>query len=138
MIDSIRTYIATCPYLDELVPLNVDYLPDNAISYSVNEGISYDPVLSRDIIGNEECQYQFTFDAKLYWNDEGTNNIDNSTFFEDFTNWLREQNNNKTFPDIDDIEIHSIRALSNGYIQDTNSEEAIYRISLVMYYWRSK
>lgn len=138
MIDSIREFIATCPYLDELTPLNVDYLSDGVKSYSVNEGISYDPVINKDVIGNENCQFQFTFDAKLYWNDEGRNNIENSTFFEDFSNWLREKNRNKTFPTIEGITISSIRAISNGYIQDTNSTEAIYRISCVMYYIKPK
>lgn len=138
MIDSVRDYISECPYLDEITPVNVDYLTNDVKAYSVNEGISYDPVINKDILKNEYSQFQFTFDAKLYWNDEENNNIDNSKFLEDFSNWLRENNRKKIFPVIDDenIVIESIGTISSGYIQDTNANEAIYRISCVMYYTR--
>ena len=138
MIDSVRDYIANCPYLDDFTEVNVNYLVDKVKAYSVNEGASYNPIITTDILGNEESQFQFTFDAKFYWNDETANNVDNSNFFENFSNWLRENNNNKIFPTIgsDDISITSISANSNGYIFDTSSDEAIYRISCVMNYTR--
>lgn len=138
MIDSVRDYISNCPYLDDFTEVNVNYLVDKVKAYSVNEGASYNPIITTDILGNEESQFQFTFDAKFYWNDETANNVDNSNFFENFSNWLRENNNNKIFPTIgsDDISITSISANSNGYIFDTSSDEAIYRISCVMNYTR--
>lgn len=138
MIDSVRDYIANCPYLDDFTEVNVNYLVDKVKAYSVNEGASYNPIIATDILGNEESQFQFTFDAKFHWNDEIANNVDNSNFFENFSNWLRENNNNKIFPTIgsDDISITSISANSNGYIFDTSSDEAIYRISCVMNYTR--
>lgn len=138
MIDSVRDYISNCPYLDVFTEVNVNYLVDKVKAYSVNEGASYNPIITTDILGNEESQFQFTFDAKFYWNDEIANNVDNSNFFENFSNWLRENNNNKIFPIIgsDDISITSISANSNGYIFDTSSDEAIYRISCVMNYTR--
>ena len=138
MIDSVRDYIANCPYLDNFTEVNVNYLVNKVKAYSVNEGASYNPIITTDILGNEESQFQFTFDAKFHWNDEIANNVDNSNFFENFSNWLRENNNNKIFPTIgsDDISITSISANSNGYIFDTSSDEAIYRISCVMNYTR--
>ena len=137
MIDSLRDYIATCPYLDEFTAVNVNYLVDKVTAYSVNENASYDPVIDRDILGNEFCQFQFTFDAKFNWNDEIQNNVDNSKFFEDFSNWLKQNDKNKIFPTIEgNITITSIGANSNGYIFDTNSNQAIYRISCVMNYTR--
>lgn len=136
MIEQIRDYIATCPHLNEFAQLNIDYLVDIVNAYSVNEGVSYNPIISKDIVGNEECQFQFTFDARLYWNDEIANNVDNSKFFESFREWLRNNNNNKIFPQIEGIQIESISAITNGYLFATNADEAIYRISCVMNYWR--
>lgn len=138
MIEQIRTYIATCPHLNEFAELNVDYLVDKVSAYSVNEGVSYNPIVSKDILGNEECQFQFTFDARLYWNEEVANNVDNSKFFENFREWLRNNDKNKIFPKIDGVEIESISAITNGYLFATNADEAIYRISCVMNYWKSK
>ena len=140
MIEKVREYITTCPHLEEFVSINVNYLVDKVKAYSVNEGVGYNPVLKKDIIGNEECQFQFMLDAKLYWNEEVANNIDNSVFFEKFSNWLRENNKKKIFPQIEDenIQIQSIGATTNGYIFATNADEAIYRISCIMKYRRKK
>ena len=138
MIEQVRDYIATCPHLKEFAELNVDYLVDKIETYSVNEGTSYNPILNKDILGNEECQFQFTFDAKLYWNSEIANNIDNSKFFEKFRDWLKKNNDKEIFPLVDGVTIQSIGAITNGYLYATNADEAIYRISCVMNYWREK
>ena len=138
MIEKVREYITTCPHLEEFVSINVNYLVDKVKAYSVNEGVGYNPVLKRDILGNEECQFQFMLDAKLYWNEEIANNIDNSIFFEKFSNWLRENNKKKIFPQIEGIEIETIGATTNGYIFATNADEAIYRISCIMKYFKEK
>ena len=37
MIESIKNYISECPYLDEFTTVNVNYLVDKTIAYSVNE-----------------------------------------------------------------------------------------------------
>lgn len=138
MIDSVRDYISQCPYLDEITAVNVNYLGDSVKAYSVNEKAEYNSVISKDILGNEESQLQFTFDTKFYWNDEVQNNVDNSKFFEDFSNWLRENNKNKIFPTVEEsnIKITSISATPNGYILETLSDEAIFRINCVMNYTR--
>ena len=138
MIEKVREYITTCPHLEEFVSVNVNYLVDKIKAYSVNEGVGYNPVLKKDIVGNEECQFQFMLDAKLHWNEEIANNIDNSVFFEKFSNWLRENNKKKIFPQIEGIEIETIGATTNGYIFATNADEAIYRISCIMKYFKEK
>lgn len=129
MIDSIRTYIATCPYLKEFVEINVDYLKDKVVAYSVNPSVGFNPVVSEDVVGNQTRQFLFTFDSKFYWNSEVQNNIDNSKFYEDFSNWLDINNKNGIFPALNEGEYPiKIEALTNGYVFATNSDEAIYRI----------
>ena len=137
MIDSIREYIAKCPYLKEYVEINVDYLKDKVVAYSVNPSVGFDPVVSEDIVGNQEKQFLFTFDSKLYWNSEVQNNIDNSKFYEDFSNWLEENNKKGIFPALNEGEYPTrIQALTNGYIFATNSDEAIYRIQCKFEYMK--
>ena len=137
MIDNIREYIAKCPYLKEYVEINVDYLKDKVVAYSVNPSVGFDPVVSEDIIGNQEKQFLFTFDSKLYWNSEVQNNIDNSKFYEDFSNWLEENNKKGIFPALNEGEYPTrIKALTNGYIFATNSDEAIYRIQCKFEYMK--
>lgn len=133
MIDKVRDYIATCPYLEEYAELNVDYLIDKVVTYSVNENAGYNPVLNKFLVGSE-MQFLFTFDSKLHWNENIQNNIDNSKFFEDFRSWLETNNKNKIYPDIDGI--HKIEATTNGYIFATNTNEAVYRIQCKLEYFK--
>lgn len=134
MIEEVRKYIAECPYLGEYAELNIEYLVDKVKSYSINESAGYNPVISEDIEGNQEKQFLFTFDSKLHWNEDIQNSIDNSKFFEDFRNWLEENNKNDIFPEIKGI--YKIEALTNGYIFATNANEAIYRIQCKLEYFK--
>lgn len=134
MIDEVREYIAECPYLDEYAELNVEYLQDKVKTYSINENAGYNPIISKDILGNTDRQFLFTFDSKLRWNEDAQNNIDNSKFFEDFTNWLETNNKNKIFPDITGI--YEIGVTTNGFIFATNANEAIYRIHCYLKYFK--
>lgn len=132
-IDIIRDYISKCPYLKEYAELNVEYLQDKVNTYSVNENAGYDPVIEKYMLG-ADYQLLFTFDSKLIWNEDIQNNIDNSKFFENFKNWLEENNNKNIFPEIDGI--YEIGATTNGYIFATNANEAIYRIQCYAKYYK--
>lgn len=133
-IDKVREYMAKCPYLDEYAELNVEYLVDKVKAYSINENAGYDPIISEDIIGNQERQLLFTFDSKLHWNEDIQNNIDNSKSFENIRNWLETNNKKKIYPDIKGI--YEIGATTNGYIFATNANEAIYRIQCFLKYYK--
>lgn len=129
MIDVVREYMENCPYIDEFATVNVDYLVDKVNSYSVNESAGYDPVIDTYLNGTKEMIFKFNFDAKFYWNDEIQNNVDNSIFFENVRNWLKSNNDNNVFPDVDGIIPEEISAKTNGFIYITGADEAIYRIS---------
>ena len=134
IIDEVRKYMAKCPYLKEYAELNIEYLQDKVNAYSINENAGYNPVVSEDILGNQERQFLFTFDSKLYWNEDIQNNIDNSKFFENFRYWLEENNKNKIYPEVEGI--YEIGATTNGYIFATNANEAIYRIQCYLKYYK--
>lgn len=134
MIETLRDYIAQCPYLDEFTALNVDYLVDKVKAYSLNESAGYNPITSEDIIGNQNRQFLFTLDCKFHWNEEVQNNIENSEFFESFSEWLEEKNRNEDFPEIEDGSPFFIGATTNGFIFATNSDEAIYRVQCKLEY----
>ena len=134
MIEIIKDFILTCPYLDEYCDLNVNYLVDKTKAYSINESSGYDPIVSESITGEREYQLQFTFDSRLFWNDETTNNINNSKFYENFRDWLETKNDSGELPTATGITPLSIKATSNGYIFDAQENVAIYRISCVFNY----
>ena len=133
IIDKVREYIATCPYLKEYAELNIEYLIDKVNTYSINENAGYDPILNQFLSGSER-RFMFSFDSKLIWNEDIKNNIDNSKFFEDFRNWIEINNKSKIFPEISGV--YKIEALTNGYILATNANEAIYRIQCKLEYFK--
>lgn len=134
IIDEVREYMAKCPYLKEYAELNIEYLADKVNTYSINENAGYNPIISEDIIGNQDRQFLFTFDSKLIWNEDIQNNIDNSKSYENIRNWLETNNKNEIFPDIKGI--YEIGATTNGYIFATNADEAIYRIQCYLKYYK--
>ena len=136
MIEQIKEYIEQCPYLEEFVAVNVNYLVNKDEAYSVNEGAGYDPIIERYVTGEKYMQFQFSFDDRLKWNDEIATNINNSKFFENFRNWLEEKDLNGEYPNIVGITPESISATTNGFIFATNADEAIYRISCNFKYYK--
>ena len=134
MIEKIRDYISTCSYLDDYTELTINYLVDSKTAYSVNEGQGYDPVVDTYTNGSKEMQFVFTLDSRLVWNEDLENNIKNSKFFENFSNWLENNDDNGIFPSVNGIIPETIRATSNGFIYATDSNEAIYRIECIFTY----
>lgn len=138
MIEAIRDYIATCNLLDEYTELNVNYLVDNSNAYSINEETGYNPVIETNITGEKYMQFIFNFDSRLVWNEDMANNIANSKFYENFSEWLNENNDKNIFPEVDGIIPESIKATTNGFIFVADSNEAIYRISCTFTYLKQK
>lgn len=134
IIDEVREYMAKCPYLKEYAELNIEYLADKVNTYSINENAGYNPIISEDIIGNQDRQFLFTFDSKLIWNEDIQNNIDNSKSYENIRNWLETNNKDEIFPNIKGI--YEIGTTTNGYIFATNADEAIYRIQCYLKYYK--
>ena len=132
IIDKVREYIAKCPHLKEYADLNVNYLADKVNTYAVNENSGYNPVVEKYLL-DRDMQFLFTFDSKLYWNEDVQNNIDNSKFFANFKRWLEENNKNKIFPDV--AGIYEIGVTTDGYILTTNANEAIYRVQCYLKYY---
>lgn len=135
IIDRVRDYMFNCPYLKEFAELNVEYLVDKVNVGSINENAGYNPILNQFLTGSER-QFLFTFDSKLYWNEDIQNNIDNSKFFENVRNWLENNNKEKKFPEVSGA--YEIGATTNGYIFATDSNIAIYRIQCYLNYYKEE
>lgn len=116
LIESIKNFIADCPYLEDMKSLNVDFLNDENNSISVEETPT-DTVIEEYIDGSSERQFTFVIAARLHYSEEVRNNIDNSGLFENVQNWLEECTNSDTLPTLDEGLIPlKIEALSNGYL----------------------
>lgn len=122
IIESVKNFILNCPYLGELARVNVDFLPERPDTYSIEE-VPTQTVIRRYLDGSSERQFLFTFAARLNYSDEVRNNIDNSSFFEDFENWLERCTEKEIFPEMSEgLTPSKIEAISSGYLFDISGD----------------
>lgn len=127
-MELIKEFIETCPYLKK-GKVNVDYIKDNPQSYSIDE-TPVDPVLVNFRDGGRRLQIQFDFSIQA--NFSILENIKNSKFCDDFTDWIYEQDKIGNLPKIDNI--CWIKCLGRGTIQQTTESTAIYVIPMQIAY----
>lgn len=75
------------------------------------------PVVRDYIGGGGERQYAFAVAVKFPYSDEAAMNVENSGFFEEFADWLEEQNDLDHLPDLGEgKQATKIEVTSNGYL----------------------
>ena len=127
-MELIKEFIETCPYLKK-GKVNVDYIKDKPQSYSIDE-TPVDPVLQNFLDGGRRLQIQFDFSIQA--NFSVLENIKNSKFCDDFTDWTYEQNKQENLPKIDGAVW--IKCLGRGTILQTTDSTAIYVIPIQVAY----
>ena len=136
IIESVKNFILTCPHLAELAAVNVDFLPDSPDTYSIEE-VPTNSVIQTYLDGSQERQYVFVFASRFYYSDETRNNIENSGFYEDFSDWLDEQTEKGNFPVMrEGFAPSKIEAMSSGYLFDVSGDltNARYQIQCRLIY----
>ena len=127
-MELIKEFIETCPYLKK-GKVNVDYIKEKAGNYSIDE-TPVDPVLINFPDGGRRLQIQFDFSIQA--NFSVLENIKNSKFCDDFTQWIKEQDKIGNLPKIDGI--CWIRCTGRGTILQTTDSTAIYVIPMQLVY----
>lgn len=136
IIESIRDYLLTCPYLEELANVNVDFLPADPTTYSI-EQTPTEPIIKKYLDGTTDRQFTFVFACRMFYSDERMNNITNSGFFEKFQNWLYDNSENDILPILDKgMRAERIEAISSGYLFDISGDltNARYQIQCRLLY----
>jgi hypothetical protein len=131
IIKAIREYIEKCPYLHD-GKIGVDYL-ENEMAYSIEPS----PVSPKDTNFIDDTgikQFAFIFASRESYGQETIQNILNTEFYEDFSNWIEENDMNGILPEIDGIE--TIECLSTGYAYQTGIDTARYQIQLRITYYK--
>ena len=90
IIDSIREYIATCPYIDDR-KINIDYLGDG-MEYSIDP-IGADPIYKRYTDGTCLKQFQFALTSKEAYDGDARTGIATA----DFASRLKSGRNRTTY-----------------------------------------
>lgn len=109
--------------------VNINYLDSTTDSFSIEE-IPAEPILKKYVGGTAKRQFQFVFCSREPYSNEILQNIENSSFYEDFANEIESKNNADDFPIIDGIESSSIEVTSSAYTVSTEEDTSMYQINL--------
>lgn len=134
VIEYIRDIIKECSLLEEGKRVNVDYIGAK-MSYSI-DALPCDPIIETYVDGGTKKQFQFAFTSKEEYDEDARINIENSSFFEKFEEWLQKQGNWKNpLPEME-AKKTPIRfdVLNKGYLYDMDGNNAKYRIECRLIY----
>lgn len=134
LIESIRDYISAFPDLSENCCLLIDYLGDKPVEYTV-EAVPCDPVYKEYVDGEKVKQFLFVFASREYFEADVNTCIENLHFYENFEEWIEQNNDNGVFPDLGSNRTPvSLEVLTRGYVLSANEETARYQIQLRLVY----
>jgi hypothetical protein len=139
IIESLKTFIASCPTLNAFAELHVDGLGPDAVNYSLDP-LPGARTIDTDLAGNKTREFPFALTSREAAVDDLTR-IANSGFYENFADWLEEQTDSENLPDLGtNRTAESIEATSWGYLyqRDENDQTAIYQIICKLTYTEMK
>ena len=134
IIESIREYIRDLDCMATF-EINVNYLDGENDSFSIEE-VPCNPIIKKYLDGSTLRQYQFVFCGREPYGAEILQNIENSTFYEDFANEIEEKNNNDVLPTLEGMEATSLEITSNAYTVSVTEDTAMYQINLNLKYYK--
>ena len=124
-----------CPLLANNRRINVDYLPNNPVEYSI-DAIPSNTIIKRYTSGGAMKQFIFVFASKEYYGSDVLTNIENSGFYEDLSNWIETKSKRQELPQLSKgREPISIEVLDSGYLFQADEDMARYQMQLRLTYY---
>lgn len=135
IIEGLTDYFLKCPLLKDGV-FRVNALGGEPVEYALESAIT-SPVLKTYVDGSSVRQYQFNFNSREAYSMDRIMAIQNESFYEDFCNWVEEQNKNENLPEMPGgCEAQAITVLAPGFMLDATMESAFYQVQLQLQYFK--
>lgn len=136
IVECIRDFIKTCPYLPEYhKSIGVDFLSDEIASYMI-EATPSNPILKRYVSGQSIRQFTFNFSSREACTVDVLENLENSMFYEKFQDWLEASTRAGRLPELCGGKVaQNIMATTHGYVYDTEQTKAQYIIQCNLQYF---
>lgn len=134
--EKIKDWLSDCPQLNDYLFFNV--LPDELGSMAMTSDIGADGVIEEYIDGSKLVNLNFNVEITANY-DKGTSdvNLEAMNVFEEITDWVKEQNALKNFPDFGSDVIHLIQATyvnPDIYIFDNDDSKCQYQAKYTIRY----
>lgn len=130
IIEAIRNYISNLDCMSIFHnAINVNYLANEADNFSLEE-VPVNPIVKKYLDGTAIRQFQFVFCSREPYSNEILQNIDNSTFYEDFAYEIESKNNEGILPLLSNGEPLKIEVISSAYTVNVSEDTSMYQINL--------
>lgn len=135
IIEGLSNYFLECSLLKDGV-FRVDALGNEPVEYALESAIT-SPVLRTYVDGSSVRQYQFNFNSRESYSMDRILAIQNESFYEEFCNWVEEQNKNGNLPEMPEgCEAQALDVLAPGFMMDATMENAHYQVQLQLRYFK--
>ena len=135
IIEAVRKYLEGCPLLNG-GKLNVDFLPEEAATYSVDV-VPVKPVVKAYLDGSSKRQFLFVFATRAYYGDHIRQQLDNLCLFEAVEDWVDKQNHARNFPDLaSGRTVQKMEVTTSGYVFAPDTDTARYQIQCKLSYFQ--
>lgn len=134
IIEGIKSFIASCPYLTEMAAIYTDYTDSEPDNYGISDYGEGEPV-SVYMDGSMVCQHNFALYFRTYTNSD-RERIEATGFFEKFSDWLDDQTKKRNLPDLGEGKsAESVRAANAMlYQQDEDGAKGLYQAQFILTY----
>mgnify|MGYP004606894583 CR=1 FL=1 len=137
IIDNIREFIKECPLLEN-DKINVNYLGGDTVSYTI-EQVPTNPLIKRYSDGGKQKQVLFIFASRENYDEDVLENMDVAKFYEEFAEWIEEQNESGNLPVLDGGMIsQAMETLTSGYLINSEDRTARFQIQLRLIYYKPR
>ncbi|MCR1897813.1 chloramphenicol resistance protein [Irregularibacter muris] len=137
IIEKVREYFLNCPLLNEIARLNVDFLGVEPTEYTIDSQPTTG-IIKRYVDGGVLKQYVFVFGSREYYGADVLQNLENSEFYEEFSDWLDEQTEKDNLPLLEgNKKAIGLEALTTGYLFDVSEDNARYQIQCRLIYYEN-
>ncbi|MFQ7774274.1 MAG: chloramphenicol resistance protein [Anaerotignum faecicola] len=137
IMEEVRKFLRTYPPLAE-GKLHVDFLPEEAQSYSV-EAVPAKEIVRSYVDGSTVRQFLFVVASREFFGDKTRQQLDNLSFYGDFSEWLREQTMAGKLPNLGEgRKVMLMEATTSGYAMAAEASMARYQIQCRMEFFQTR
>lgn len=133
IIEGVAEWLSACPLLKDGA-FRVDALGDQPTEYAIEVG-AFDPIIETYIDGSSDRRYQVNFGSREAYDLDRVQNIANSAFYEEFSEWIADMGSEGDFPTLPEgCTPETIKALSSGFLFSEDGKSARYQIQIELTY----
>lgn len=133
IIEAVKSFVETCPYLPELARVHIDHTGDKPSNYGVSS--NGEDILTQYFDGTTLRRHAFALYAREYTTDDAER-LENSGFLERFGGWLSRCTLLGMLPDLGEGRAADSMAVTSAmlYDVDESGQKGIYQIQFYLDY----